>query len=175
MSQPIRSSGFTLIEVLLVLTILGVFSGMLVLTAPHNLARSLEADVRGFQSLLQQTSATAVRNSEHYGISLAGAEWQLLKYDSEQSGRSTWLRISWDDIGSVHPVHRWSVDTQANISQANNKRQRDTYRQGRVRPDLIAYANGEMSSFMIDISARQDKKLRFKLHSDGLNLKLEKD
>ncbi len=175
MSLPTRSSGFTLIEILLVLSILGLLSGMLLLTAPPSQSRSLEAELRGFQSLLQTTSSAAVRNSEHYGVSLTGNEWQLLKLDSLQSGRNIWKRIAWDEIDSVHPAHRWAADTQVSMLQENIKRQRQTARQGIARPDLIAYANGEMSSFTMEISALEDKTLRYKLQSDGLNLNLTMD
>ncbi|MEM8498356.1 MAG: type II secretion system protein [Pseudomonadota bacterium] len=175
MSLPTRYSGFTLIEILLVLTILGVFSGMLMLTAPNNHARLLEADVKGFQSILVQTRAAATRNSEHYGISLSGDEWQLLRYGAAQSGRNTWMSVAWDDIGSTHDSHRWSVDTLASISQEKSSRTRSTANLGILRPDVLVYANGEMNTFTMDISAKNDKTMRYRFQSDGLNLNRMKD
>lgn len=172
------ASGFTLIEVLLVLSILGLLSGMLMLTPPHSQARSLESELRGFKSLLEQTRGFAVRNSEHYGIAVAAGEWQLLKFDPREARRNAWVPIAWEDISSAHPRHRWSVDTQATISENTDAPRRDYAGQGRqgvAQPDLIAYANGELSSFVIEVSASQDKMLRYKLQSDGLNLSVVMD
>lgn len=174
MSHATHSSGFTLIEVLLVLSILGLLSGMIMLKAPHNQARALESEVLGFQSLLEQTSAYAVRNSEHYGIALGAGDWQLLHFDSQQSRANAWVRIAWEDINSQHPSHRWSANTQARLSQDVAMR-RSSSRQGIAKPDVIAYANGELSSFAIEVTAEQDRTLRYKLQSDGLNLSVAID
>ncbi|MFK7731890.1 MAG: type II secretion system protein [Pseudomonadales bacterium] len=175
MTLPSRSSGFTLIEILLVMTILGVLSGMLMLTAPHNQARSLESEVRAFQSLLEQTSAAAVRNSEHYGIILGSGDWQLMQFDSRHSRRNGWLPIAWENIGSIHPHYAWSADSQARLIEVADISRRNTRGQGVVKPDVIVYANGELSSFTIEISAMQDRALRYQLQSDGLNIHLVGD
>ncbi len=170
-----RHQGFTLIEILLVLTILGLLSGMLMLSAPHNAARTLESEIRGLQSLLEHTSAAAMRNSEHYGIVLTADEWHLLQFDSLDSRKNGWRRLSWADIGSARSRYAWSDDTQASVSTPGSKRRSGSRTAGIVKPDLIAYANGELSSFTIDVSAKQDSTVQHKLQSDGLNLRLVKD
>ncbi len=169
MMKPDHSSGFTLIELLLVLTIVGLFSGMVLLTAPLNSARALESEARNFQSLLAQMSAAAVRNSEQYGVRLGPGQWRLVQLNESETGLDGWSPIAWQDLGIVHSNYMWNESTRYEFNQRAGKRLA-----GRMpvtsNPDLIAYANGETSAFLLTLSSKQHKGPEFHLQSDGLNL-----
>lgn len=172
MNQVARSSGFTLIEILLVLTIVGLFSGAVLLSVPNNHARALQNEVQEFQSLLVQTSIAAVRNSEHYGIGLMPGRWQLYQFDEPNAARGRWVPVAWEDLGIVHASYNWADSTHAELDLGQTNLPRSRSRQSTAQPELIVYANGETTDFSLQLVSTQDKGLSYRLQSDGLNFSM---
>lgn len=77
-----RASGFTLLEILVVLFIVSILSGLVVVNLPNSLGQSeTEDSVRRLHVVMNRALASAERESVEYGVLLDQRGYQILAYD----------------------------------------------------------------------------------------------
>lgn len=73
--------GFTLVEILVVLTVLGVLLSLAVANPPKTDARVLQTEARRLHALLQYASDEAVTGGVELGLALSEGGYAFLQYD----------------------------------------------------------------------------------------------
>jgi len=75
------SGGFTLLELLVVLVIIGMFSGMLVVSIGDSLERKLLSEAERLQAVVIAASDEAVYSGNEYGVYLTKEGYSVLRWE----------------------------------------------------------------------------------------------
>jgi general secretion pathway protein H len=165
--QAPGARGFTLIEILVVLLIVGILTGIAVLSLSSlGQASRREQAARRLAGLIELASQQAVIQGETYGLCLEThrywflrdehGQWVHFAHGSIYRRRSLprALTISVDLTGTrLHlPTRQPSKTTVRHKAHASGHR--EPLRVAHRPPDILILPNGELSAFEIGISAR---------------------
>ena len=161
-SSPGR--GFTLVELLVVIVILGSLIGLAVLsTGIAGPARELRNEAERLAGLIAVLAEEAVLDNREYGLSLHAEGYRVLRYDP--------LAARWQALDDkAHRLPAWaelSVELEGEVLQlptAESRRVADPV------PQLLLLSSGELSPFRLRLSERRKDGLRLLLSSDGFRL-----
>lgn len=104
--EPAR--GFTLIEVLVVVTIIGIFIGVATLSTDLvNFERKMAQESRRLESLLQLASEDALLQSQDYGLRFFAGGYEFYMFDH---GSQMWRPIENDRIFKVRELDRMTLE-----------------------------------------------------------------
>ena len=166
-----RAAGFTLIEILLVLSLMGFFLGMASLMPSNQTARDLSFTARQMQQQFGFAADEARAQSEAIGFIFDAKGVSTVYYDMLAQ---QWQPMLEKPLGLITFTEGINADLQllnANGSRAGS-RQHGQQRSRMAGPDIIIQASGEMSLFRLELSA-VDVEKTFEFSSDGLNLRVE--
>lgn len=176
-------AGFTLIEMLVVLVFLALFSSMVIISIGDNFEREMRAEAERLQGLLMATSDEAVYSSSEFGFYLSNKGYVVLRYDSLANGWSPLnkkpflphelpegMKMHWSIEGFASPIN--DEDTGAgNISDfgftaedqdSDNifDPQSDSFGEQEknsnilnLQPQIFTLSSGEVTVFSITLSA----------------------
>jgi general secretion pathway protein H len=91
--RPVASSGFTLLEILVVLVILGVTAGLVVVNLGGDERGTTEREARRLAGALEHAAAAAQWRSETLGVSADGDGYRFWRRTADDR----WLPLSGDD------------------------------------------------------------------------------
>lgn len=164
-----KQSGFTLIEILVVLVLLGLVSGvMLGGLGGASPQRKMQNEVLKVQQLIEQVRDEALLNNEEWGIvfELSDSEQQtyrFLRYDEKAR--------EWLDDGSSRfrkrAVPGWLL---AELYLDSNEQ--ETLRvtdEDKVKPQILLLSSGETTPFTLHVSLLDDQTSAFDIKADGIN------
>jgi general secretion pathway protein H len=97
-SIPAAGGGFTLLELLVVLVILGVAAGLVVLQLGGDERATAEREARRLAGALEHAAAAAQWRSEVLGISADGDGYRFWR----RSDDDRWLALTGDDVLAAH-------------------------------------------------------------------------
>ena len=89
-----KSRGFTLIEILVVITIISIVSGIIVFSIGDTRSREFDRETRRLQTVLQMASQEAVMQYQQLGVIIEPDGYQFVRLDEEQE---KWVPFSSDD------------------------------------------------------------------------------
>ena len=163
-----QQCGFTLIEIMLVLVIIGIVIGLAGLALDRNPARDLDREGRRLRALLAQASDEAVMQGEELALALSkdpksGANrYELLQLDKQTL---QWQRPRFDgkppELWSVHslaPDIALTLDLEGDTLSERQLQQLGKIRSLRtpdgLRPSILLMSSGEITPFSLHMSWR---------------------
>lgn len=180
--SPAFQAGFTLIEIMLVLVIIGVMVGLVAISLGANPASQVDREGKRLLALLTEASEEAV--SQGWEIALAisgdgegeGTEYQLMLLDVDEQAwrvpeqgttkKTLWSRFAADeDIRFELELEGQQLSAQQLDSLAR-VRSLDTAES--LRPSILMLSSGEITPFILTLSYR-DTEYRVRLSSDGVS------
>lgn len=162
--------GFTLVELLVVLVILGSLVGLAVLsTGIASNARQLRGEAERLASLMAVLVDEAVLDNREYGLQFVANRYQVLQFD-EASASWHLLPNSEHRLPVWASVNVWLEGAPLRLGgeQASDEEAADDSLS--LQPQVLLLSNGELSPFRLQLAETGNKALRFELSSDGFAL-----
>ncbi|MCO6059444.1 type II secretion system minor pseudopilin GspH [Pseudomonas sp. MOB-449] len=162
------SAGFTLIEVLVVMVVIGCLAGLAVISSGiAGPSRELSYEAERLAGLIGALADEAVLDNREYGLRIERDGYQVFFYD-ETSSR--WQALS-DDARQLPEWAELSIelDGEPLALPAPDKEGKKT-KDARPVPQLIILSSGELSPFRLELGERRKDGLRLQLSSDGFRL-----
>jgi len=155
-------SGFTLIEILVVLIIVGLLAALAVFNmAGSSQQRELENQIRDLYLLMQTASEQAVLNNLELGLLLEDDGYRFLVF---QDDPGEWKAPA-ERVYRKRTLPEWLVVTRYIESDAP----RLTSTEDELRPDLVFFSSGETTPFEIEFTIGRDTDNMHVLASDGVS------
>ncbi len=155
-------SGFTLIEILVVLIIVGLLASLAVFNmAGSSQQRELESNVRELYLLMQTASEQAVLNNLELGLLLEDDGYRFVAFQDE-SGE--W-KPSGERMFSKRTLPEWLTLTEYVESDAP----RLATAEDKLRPNVVFFSSGETTPFEIEFTLGKDTDSMHVLASDGVS------
>lgn len=141
-----RTAGFTLLELLVVVTIIGVFVGAAVLsTGISGDDRDIEREAFRLTSLLDLVREEALMQNRDYGLLLAESGYGFYLYDSLQLA---WLEPGADELLSTHDLDdELGLALRIEDRDVNIAPNIDTDEIDAPQPQIMILSTGEMTPF----------------------------
>lgn len=161
MQSRTTNSGFTLIEILVVLIVVGLLASLAVFTlGGSSRQRELENEVRELYLLMQTASEQAVLNNLEMGMRLEEGGYQFVAFQ-DQTAR--W-KASGERIFQPRAFPDWLVATE----YIENDAPRLASKEDRELPDVVFFSSGETTPFQIEFTVGSDTDYMHVLESDGV-------
>ena len=179
---PLRHSGFTLIEVMLVVVIIGIMAGLASLAIGGSEHRRFDQDVKRLQQLLSMLQDEAAFQQQSFGVQLSPDGYRFLEYDErlqhwrEQTEKPfapreftlpTQLELQ---LNGVELVLEQEDTEDKNASVFLPKGSNATDQDSEIlTPDLVFLPDGEISAFELSLWLETNPRRVHQLHSDGFS------
>ncbi|MNF31609.1 Type II transport protein GspH [compost metagenome] len=161
-SGPLR--GFSLIELLLVMVILGSLIGLAVLSSGiAGPARELRNEAERLAGLIGVLADEALLDNREYGLRLSAEGYQVLQY---QPGTARWQAL--DD--QPYRLPAWAELSLELEGEALQLPQPAAERRRAAPPQLLILSSGELSPFRLRLRERRKDGVQLQLSSDGFRL-----
>jgi len=167
-THPCRGSGFTLIEVLVVVVIIGIISAIVVLSLGSlGSDRELQTEARRMTSLLEMASDEAALQGRDFGLELTQSSYRFVEFDplTEQ-----WFEVIGDDLMRLRQLgqdtefdlfledKRVLLDVDpANIAEDNDEEDDDKNLDDDYLPHVLILSSGDISPFELEIIRMSDR------------------
>jgi general secretion pathway protein H len=175
-------SGFTIIELLVVIFIIGLFSSFVLISISDSFLRELRNEAENFQKIIISSSEEAIFSSSELALDLDNNGYSLLKLDrlsgswipfnfhsSNYYNLPESIEIIWKVEGFTY-ANSGSLDV--NKGYLKNIINTETYNDNfEGTPDIFLMSSGEISVFEVYFIAKDDKNYEtiFRLKSDGFS------
>lgn len=157
-----NSRGFTLIEILVVLILVGLLAAMAVFTMGGNSQqRELQNEVRELYLLMQTASDQAVLNNLELGLLLEENGYRFVAF---QNDTGDW-KASGERIFRAREFPEWLIATRFIESDAP----RLASAEDKLRPDVVFFSSGETTPFELEFTVGSETDYKQALVSDGLS------
>lgn len=157
-----RQAGFTLIEILVVLIIVGLLSALAVFTmGGSSQHRELENEVRKLYALMQTASEQAVLNNLELGLQLEEDGYQFVAF---QDDTGDW-KASDERIFRHRSFPDWLVITEYIESDTPKLASEED----KLLPDVVFFSSGETTPFEIEFTVGSNSDYLHVIASDGVS------
>jgi len=170
---PVTQRGFTLIEILVVITLIGIMAGAAMLSVGGQQARQLKNEALRLQLLLNQARDESELTQRTLGVIMDERGYQFLQWDMntqrwsaldtspyknhQLASTTTLLTYAAPSDGSQQrPFFDTDKQTAGNGNSQTERRE--------LQPQIIFSASGDHSAFVISLSSEQQQ---YQLSSDG--------
>jgi general secretion pathway protein H len=147
-SAPLRD-GFTLLEVLVVIAIIGTVISLAALSFGENRARGLEREAERLQGLLRLAVDEAVIRSVPMGLVVEGDGYHFLQRPRDL-GQRGWVPMADDRTFGEHKLPGFA---ELEMTQRADALSRPDDDDGARRPDAIINATGALTPFQLTLRA----------------------
>ncbi|WP_150713554.1 type II secretion system minor pseudopilin GspH [Pseudomonas fluorescens] len=145
-----RCRGFTLLELMIVIVLIGVLLGMASLATGPNPARQARQEAHAMAGLVGQLRERAVLDGEEYGLRLSDGGYRMMRLAAQ----------GWQPMAALQA---WPVNVQLYLEQDGHPQ---TLQGDEGPPQLLMLSSDETSAFTLTFST-PDRTL-LSVSSDGL-------
>lgn len=149
--------GFTLLELLIVMVIIGIIVGAATLAIPHSKTSQLEKEAQRFEALLRLARDEAVFQSRSVGVLFEESAYQFMIAGDEQG---QWVTLSDKQLRprALPEGFSFGLDLQGQIISFENDDSEE-----RLIPHVFVLSTGELTPFDLTISdtALHEIQMRF--------------
>lgn len=168
---PARQQGFTLLEILVVITLVGIMAGAAMLSVGGQQARQLKNEAQRLQLLLNQARDESELTQRTLGVKVEQHGYQFLEW---QADKRVWISIDTRPYQSHQMAQSTHLEAQTESSdsafsalqvqrpQVNDKR--SAAGRHELKPQIIFSASGDHSVFSLTLSSEEQQ---YQLSSDG--------
>ena len=155
-------SGFTLIEILVVLVVVGLLASLAVLTmGGSSRDREMENEVRELYLLMQTASEQAVLNNTELGLILEDDSFRFVAWED----RSGEWKVPAEAMFRLRELPEWLTVTEF----IENDTPRLASEEDRLRPDVVFFSSGETTPFELEFTLGKDDSRMHTIASDGFS------
>lgn len=149
-----RSQGFTLIEVLLVVLLIGIVSGIVLLAAtPNDSSRLVASESERLAEVLNLAVEEAINNNEQMGMMLDDKGYRFVNFDEKTR---QWLPVANGlfaayELPAPISIHILKDDTSKTMlltDKENGKSDKQV-----LTPQVLFLSSGETSAVVLELSA----------------------
>lgn len=173
--------GFTLIEIMLVLLIIGIMVGLAAISLSTNPATTVDREARRLLAVLNEASDEAISSGTELALALTQdgvgeSQYRLMLFDKQDlswklpdeeiAASGIWRPHTLADDVSIeltlegHSLSAQQLEQMARVQALGGPE--------RVRPSILLLSSGELTPFTLQITHR-DTDYRATLESDGLS------
>lgn len=139
-----NDAGFTLVEVLCVLALLGLTAGLVVLNLPKP-APAFRTEVQSLTTLLNLAARQSVIDGKSRGIDLSTRQISILEYDGE------WVEDRQRDFSDIYGLELAVEGQEIDLSVREKKKEKTDL------PPLIYFdATGNVTPFSLSLDGREE-------------------
>lgn len=146
-----QQRGFTLIEVLLVVLLIGIVSGIVLLAAsPNDSSRVVATEAERLADVLTLASEEAVNNNQQLGLLFDGRSYRFLVLDeqNQQWRDSSEVLFGVYELPSVVNLHLLKDDASKVFVLEDDKKKKQA-----ITPQVLFLSSGESSSVVLEIAS----------------------
>jgi general secretion pathway protein H len=159
------SKGFTLIEILVVMVLLGLLSGVAIFTlGSGKLQRELEVEAQRLHTLLRMASEEAILSNSEIGFLIDDDHYEFLQYDDE---KQTWASSS-VSVLKARDLPEWLAPEFQREGRAKILGKDSSGAEESKKPDMMLLSSGEVTPFSIILRVQNNEEGGFIISSDGL-------
>jgi len=152
--------GFTLIELMVVMVLLGLLTSLAVTSIGGNLARELEVETNRMHALLREAANEAVFTNSEIGVQVSEEGYSFITYDEQEQ---SWQAAS-SQILSPQTLPEWlTLEFQREgeaVELPKRKQESEDREFGEeekvIKPDFMFLSSGEITNFTLTLSLRDD-------------------
>lgn len=147
-----RQRGFTLLEMMLILLLIGVSAGMVMLAFPASRDDSAAQTLARFEAQLRFVQQRGLQTGQFFGVSVHADRWQFLVLQARESNDPPLASDGWSGYRWL-PLRAGRVATSGSV--AGNTLHL-TFPQGETwapgdNPDVLIFPGGEMTPFRLTV------------------------
>jgi type II secretion system protein H len=160
MQRGARRAGFTLLELLIVVTIVGVLAGTVVFRyMGGDREYKLRTEAERLALVLELARESAVARNEEWGLYIDGREYTFAVFDPE---RSTWQEQK------TRPFTARTLETASLAVRVEQRELKLATAMGKEAPAVVIFSSGEQTPFEIELHPDWETQ-PWLVHSDGLS------
>lgn len=139
-----KEAGFTLVEILCVLALLGLTAGLVVLNLPKP-APAFKVEAQNLATLMNVAARQSVIDGKIRGIDLTTGRIDIFQYDGE------WVADKGRDLTNISGLNLIVEDQPIDLTQRNKLKEKSDL------PPLIYFdATGNVTPFTLELNGREE-------------------